>query len=396
MPEDVIMPQMGESIVEGTILNWLVKEGDIVLRDQSIVEISTDKVDTEIPSPAAGRIKKILHVKGETIPVGTVMAIIEEEGGAALVATPAATPGPKTDKPAPAPQVSIEEKERYSPLVRRLAEEHRINLEEVVGTGEGGRVTKKDVLDFIEKRKIKAVPPATKAETIPLSIMRKTIAERMVASKRTSPHVTTVFEADMSNPVSFRERVKDLFLKREGVGLTYLPIIIKAVTQAILDFPTLNSSLVGDDIIIKRDINIGIAVAIEDGLIVPVIKGTDKKDLATIARETHDLAERARGKKLIPEDVQGGTFTITNHGVFGSLFSTPIISQPQIAILGVGTIEKRPVVINDAIAIRSMVYMSLSFDHRAIDGAIADQFMKRIKTFLETGDISLWYQARKD
>jgi 2-oxoglutarate dehydrogenase E2 component (dihydrolipoamide succinyltransferase)/2-oxoisovalerate dehydrogenase E2 component (dihydrolipoyl transacylase) len=199
----------------------------------------------------------------------------------------------------------------------------------------------------------------------------------------------------MSNPVSFRERVKDLFLKREGVGLTYLPIIIKAVTQAILDFPILNSSLVGDDIIIKKDINIGIAVAIEDGLIVPVIKGTDKKDLATIARETHDLAERARGKKLIPEDVQGGTFTISNHGVYGSLFSTPIISQPQIAILGVGAVEKRPVVISDAIAIRSMVYMSLSFDHRAIDGAMADQFMKRIKTYLETGDISLWYQAGK-
>ncbi len=392
MPEDVIMPQMGESIVEGTILNWLVKEGDIVLRDQSIVEISTDKVDTEIPSPAAGMIKKILHAKGETVKVGTPIAVIEVGAGSGAAVTTA--PGPAVEKPLPAAPI-VEERERYSPLVRRLAEEHRINLEEVAGTGEGGRVTKKDVLDFIEKRKIKAAPPAGKAETIPLSIMRKTIAERMVASKRTSPHVTTVFEADMSNPVSFRERVKDLFLKREGVGLTYLPIIIKAVTQAILDFPILNSSLVGDEIIIKRDINIGIAVAIEDGLIVPVIKGTDKKDLATIARETHDLAERARGKKLIPEDVQGGTFTITNHGVFGSLFSTPIISQPQIAILGVGTIEKRPVVINDAIAIRSMVYMSLSFDHRAIDGAIADQFMKRIKTYLETGDIALWYQAGK-
>lgn len=392
MPKDVIMPQMGESIVEGTILNWLIKEGDVVLRDQSIVEISTDKVDTEIPSPAAGVIKKILHVKGETVKVGTPIAIIEEVAEAGATVTTA--PRPALEKPLPATPI-IEEKERYSPLVKRLAEEHRINLEEVVGTGEGGRVTKKDMLDFIEKRKVKAAPSASKAGTIPLSIMRKTIAERMVASKRTSPHVTTVFEADMSNPVSFRERVKDLFLKREGVGLTYLPIIIKAVTQAILDFPILNSSLVGDDIIIKGDINIGIAVAIEDGLIVPVIKGTDKKDLATIARETHDLAERARGKKLVPEDVQGGTFTVTNHGVFGSLFSTPIISQPQIAILGVGTIEKRPVVINDAIAIRSMVYLSLSFDHRAIDGAIADQFMKRIKTYLETGDISLWYQTGK-
>ncbi|HLF85793.1 MAG TPA: dihydrolipoamide acetyltransferase family protein [Nitrospiria bacterium] len=393
MPKDVIMPQMGESIVEGTILNWLIKEGDVVLRDQPIVEISTDKVDTEIPSPAAGTIKKILHAKGETVKIGTPIAIIEEVAEAGATVTTA--PRPAVEKSLPATPI-VEEKERYSPLVRRLAEEHRINLEEVAGTGEGGRVTKKDMLDFIEKRKMKAAPSASKAETIPLSIMRKTIAERMVASKRTSPHVTTVFEADMSNPVLFRERVKDLFLKKEGVGLTYLPIIIKAVTQAILEFPILNSSLVGDDIIIKGDINIGIAVAIEDGLIVPVIKGTDKKDLATIARETHDLAERARGKKLIPEDVQGGTFTITNHGVFGSLFSTPIISQPQIAILGVGTIEKRPVVINDAIAIRSMVYLSLSFDHRAIDGAIADQFMKRIKIYLETGDSSLWYQARKD
>ncbi|MEK6576777.1 MAG: biotin/lipoyl-containing protein, partial [Nitrospirota bacterium] len=239
MPKDVIMPQMGESIVEGTILNWLIKEGDVVLRDQSIVEISTDKVDTEIPSPAAGRIKKILHTKGDTLPVGTVIAIIEEEGGATVAAAPPPTVGPRDEKPAPAPQVTTEEKERYSPLVRRLAEEYRINLEDVIGTGEGGRVTKKDVLDFIdkrdfiEKRKVKAAPVIS-AEKIPLSVMRKTIAERMVASKRTSPHVTTVFEVDMSNPVSFRERVKDLFLKREGVGLTYLPIIIKAVTQAIL------------------------------------------------------------------------------------------------------------------------------------------------------------------
>ncbi|MEK7825562.1 MAG: dihydrolipoamide acetyltransferase family protein, partial [Nitrospirota bacterium] len=288
MSKDVIMPQMGESIVEGTILNWLIKEGDVVLRDQPIVEISTDKVDTEIPSPAAGVIKKILHAKGETVKIGTPIAIIEEVAEAGATVT--AAPRPAVEKPLPAIPI-IEEKERYSPLVRRLAEEHRINLEEVAGTGEGGRVTKKDVLDFIEKRKMKAAPSTSKAETIPLSIMRKTIAERMVASKRTSPHVTTVFEVDMSNPVSFRERVKDLFLKREGVGLTYLPIVIKAVTQAILEFPILNSSLVGDDIIIKGDINIGIAVAIEDGLIVPVIKGTDKKDLATIARETHDLAE---------------------------------------------------------------------------------------------------------
>jgi len=392
MPKDVIMPQMGESVVEGTILNWLIKEGDVVLRDQPIAEISTDKVDTEIPSPAAGVIKKILHAKGEIVKVGTPIATIEvgDETGATFTTAPQTA----AERPLPASTI-VEEKERYSPLVRRLAEEHRIRLEDVAGTGEGGRVTKKDVLDFIEKRKMKAAPLASKAETIPLSIMRKTIAERMVLSKRTSPHVTTVFEADMSNSVLFRDRIKDLFLKREGVGLTYMPIIVKAVTQAILEFPIMNSSLVGDDIIIKGDINIGIAVAIEDGLIVPVIKGTDKKDLAAIARETHDLAERARGKKLIPEDVQGGTFTITNHGVFGSLFSTPIISQPQIAILGVGTIEKRPVVINDAIAIRSMVYLSLSFDHRAIDGAIADQFMKRIKTYLETGDISSWYQTGK-
>ncbi len=392
MPKDVIMPQMGESIVEGTILNWLIKEGDVVLRDQPIVEISTDKVDTEIPSPAAGTIKKILHAKGETVKVGTPIAIIEEEAGAGATVT--TTPRPAVEKPAPAPSI-VEEKERYSPLVRRLAEEYGINLEEIAGTGEGGRVTKKDVLDFIEKRKVKAAP-AISAEKIPLSVMRRTIAERMVASKRTSPHVTTVFEADMGNAVFFRARVKDQFLKEEGVALTYLPIIIKATAQAIVDFPILNSSLVGDEIVIRKEINVGVAVAIEDGLIVPVIKGTDKKDLAAIARETHDLADRARTKKLIPDDVQGGTFTVTNHGVFGSLFSTPIISQPQIAILGVGAIEKRPVVINDAIGIRSMVYLSLSFDHRVIDGAIADQFMKKIKTYLETSDFSLWYKTRRN
>lgn len=392
MFKDVIMPQMGESVAEGTILNWLIKEGDIVLRDQPIVEISTDKVDTEIPSPASGRIKKILHAKGETVKVGTQIAVIEEEAGAAIA--PGPTPTPTVEKKVEEKKAE-ERKEGYSPLVRRLAEEHGINLEEVVGTGEGGRVTKKDVMDFIEKRKVKA-PPATLTETIPLSIMRRTIAERMVTSKRTSPHVTTVFEVDMSNAVSFRERMKDLFLKQEGVALTYLPIIIKATAQAIMDFSLLNSSLVGNNIVIKKEINIGIAVAIEDGLIVPVIKEADKKDLAVLAKETYDLAERARGKRLVPEDVQGGTFTITNHGVFGSLFSTPIISQPQIAILGVGAIEKRPVVIKDAITIRSMVYFSLSFDHRVIDGAIADQFMKKIKTYLETSDISLWYQVRKD
>lgn len=400
MPKDVIMPQMGESVAEGTILNWLIKEGDVVSRDQPIVEISTDKVDTEIPSPASGKIKKILHGNGETLSVGTIIAIIEEEGGIAAAA-PTPTPMPKVEKPAPAPPITTEEKERYSPLVRRLAEEHGVDLKGLVGTGEGGRVTKKDVIDFIEKRKVKA-PPLAKGEakplpeTIPLSVMRKTIADRMVMSKRTSPHVTTVFEVDMSNPVSFRERTKDLFLKQEGVTLTYLPIIVKATTQAILDFPILNSSLVGEAILIKREINIGVAVAIEDGLIVPVIKGADKKDLAVLAKETHDLADRARAKKLIPDDVQGGTFTITNHGVFGSLFSTPIISQPQIAIMGVGAIEKRPVVINDGIAVRSMAYLSLSFDHRVIDGAIADQFVKKIKTYLETSDFSLWYKTRRD
>ena len=402
MPKEVIMPQMGESVVEGTILKWLIQEGQRVEKDQSLVEISTDKVDTEIPSPVAGLVTKILHHADETVPVGTVIVLIEE--GAEGVKAPQAPEIPPAGLPAKERHEEIAEQragleKRYSPLVRRLAKEYGVDLERVdlergQGTGTGGRITKEDLLGYIEATQKTTLPArpameepkeaeALKEEVIPVSAKRKIIAERMVQSKRTAPHVTTTFEVDMSRVAHYREANKDALLKGQGVHLTYLPFILSAAASALKELPLLNSSWSEDGVVIKRYVHIGIAVSIEDGLIVPVIRDAARKGLLELAKESQDLAKRAREKRLRVDEVQGGTFTITNYGIGGSLFGTPIILQPQTGILGIGAICKRAVVIEDAIAIRPMVYLSLSFDHRVIDGAQADQFLTRIKEILE-------------
>jgi 2-oxoglutarate dehydrogenase E2 component (dihydrolipoamide succinyltransferase)/2-oxoisovalerate dehydrogenase E2 component (dihydrolipoyl transacylase) len=372
MATDIIMPQLGESIAEGTVVKWLVPAGGSIEKDQSLLEVETEKVSLEIPSPATGVLSEILVKEGETVPVGALLAriesippadVINRVGGVVVRQREPAQPG----------------EEHPSPAVRHLAKEHEVDLAQVKGTGAGGRVTKKDVLDFIAQRGAQGtvVPgggePSMGEEIRPLTQMRKTIAERMVKSKQTSAHVATFFEADFSSVAKFRE----------GRNLTYLPFVVRAVTKALRDVPIVNSAWAEQGIIIKKDLHIGIATALEDGLLVPVVRHADRKGLNQLAKEIADLAERARSKKLSPEEVQGGTFTITNHGGFGSLFSTPIIHQPQIAILGVGAIQKRAVVINEAIAIRPMGYLSLSFDHRVIDGATADQFMAKVKHYLE-------------
>ena len=407
MPVDVIMPQMGESVVEGTILKWLVHEGDRVEKEQPIVEISTDKIDTEVPSPVTGIIKKIIYPEGKTLPVQTVIAQIEvveaKEVVSGIVGADGRPPMLETAKKAETIKAvteteKIEEVEkRYSPLVRRLAKEYNINLEEVKGTGEGGRVTKKDIMDYVTSKPGISAPPPAEAEKkgleretlIPVSPKRKITAERMVQSKRTAAHVTTVFEVDMTKIVRYRDSNKDI-VKREGVHLTYLPFITLATVRALKEHPILNASWTDEGIVQKNYINIGIAVSLEDGLIVPVIKDADKKDLLQLAKDIQDIAARARNKKLNLEDVQGGTFTITNYGLNGSLFGTPVILQPQVAILGVGAVVKKPVVIGDAIAIRSMMYLSLSFDHRVMDGAHADAFLHKVKDILEGWEVSVY------
>jgi len=434
MPTNVIMPQMGESVAEGTITKWFKKVGERVERDEPLFEISTDKVDAEIPSPAAGVLAEILVKENETVAVNTVVALIdgEEAGAGAAVAeateevaiatsAPAAPPaapvtGPGTPAAESAPPVaSPPSKVRSSPLVRRIAREQHVDLTILKGTGVGGRVSKKDILAYLEQRQAKtraaaqmrapaAQPSGPEAPTpslpaaqpaapqmvftgptqaVPMTPMRRQIAEHMVTSKRMSAHVSTVFEVEMTKVVEMRERHAEEFERRHGLKLTYTPFFVRAAVEAIRQFPILNSSVEGTNIVYKRDINIGIAVALETGLIVPVIKRADEMNFLGIARTVLDLAERARTKRLSVDDVQGGTFTLTNPGVFGSLFGTPIINQPQVAILGVGAIEKRAVVRNDAIAIRPMVYLALTFDHRIIDGAVADQFVGRIRAVLE-------------
>ena len=401
MSIDVIMPQMGESVVEGTILKWLVHEGDRVEKEQPIVEISTDKIDTEVPSPVNGIIKKILYPEGKTLPVQTVIAQIEVVEAKEAVSVPVEKPEApkkieKIETIMEAEKIEEAEK-RYSPLVRRLAKEYNINLEEVKGTGEGGRVTKKDIMDYVaSKPGISAPPPAEEEKKvleretlIPVSPKRKITADRMVLSKRTAAHVTTVFEVDMTKVVRYRELNKDV-MKREGIHLTYLPFITLATARVLKEHPLLNASWTDEGIVQKNYINIGIAVSLEDGLIVPVIKDADKKDLLQLSKDIQDIATRARNKKLNLEDVQGGTFTITNYGLNGSLFGTPVILLPQVAILGVGAVVKRPVVIDDAIAIRSMMYLSLSFDHRVMDGANADAFLHKVKDILEGWEVSVY------
>lgn len=405
MPVNVIMPQMGESVSEGTILKWLAHEGDRVEKDQYIVEISTDKIDTEVPSPVNGVIKKILHPEGRTLPVQTIIAEIEpieaKEGVSISPEKPEVAKKIEKVESAKGIQATEELEKRYSPLVRRLAKEYSVNLEEITGTGEGGRVTKKDILDYLASMSGSVVIPSVEAEQripdkeiyIPLSPKRKITADRMLQSKRNAAHVTTVFEVDMTKVERYRELNKDR-LKKDEIHLTYLPFITLATVHALKKQPILNASWTDEGILQKNYINIGIAVSLEDGLIVPVIKDADKKDLFQLSREIQDIAQRARTKKLKSEEVQGGTFTITNYGINGSLFGTPIILQPQVAILGVGAVVKRPVVIEDAIAIRSMMYLSLSFDHRVMDGANADAFLLVIKERIEKWEVSVYDTKR--
>ena len=424
---DVRMPQMGESIAEGTIVKWMKSVGDRVERDEPLFEISTDKVDAEIPSPEAGILAEIRHQPGETVEINTVVAVITGEGESASApaaeAKPAAAPPPAPTPvpaaspvaaPPPAPatgprsEMSVEElrRARSSPVVRRIAAEHGVDITTLAGTGISGRVTKQDILEHVEQRKaappsvpaaaerpsipspIPAYLPGERVDVVPMSPIRKKTAEHMVLSKRTSAHVTTVFEVDMTPVDALRREHKATYLERSGVKLTFMAFILKATIDALKEFPILNCSVDGEAIAYKKEINIGIAVALDWGLIVPVIRGADEKNLLGLARSVNDLAERARAKKLKVDEVQGGTFTITNPGVFGGLFGTPIINQPQVAILGIGTIEKRPVVRDDAIAIRTMAYFALSFDHRIVDGADADRFMARLKQGLEEFDPS--------
>jgi 2-oxoglutarate dehydrogenase E2 component (dihydrolipoamide succinyltransferase) len=489
MPVNVVMPQMGESVAEGTVVRWIKRVGDAVDRDEPLFEISTDKVDAEIPSPAAGTLSAI-HVKeGETVPVDSIVAVIAQAGeavadgaGAAPAAgapaagktasaaptstsTPEATGqhvarsqpnGATAETDAGEPQADgadeaipattsptatasgggslvsasagaatngVEKlrsemtqdelrRHRSSPLVRKIASEHNVDIRQISGSGVSGRVTKHDILNFIEHRPaagaqvqaqapagagaasagaarpaghIPAYGPGERVEIVPLSVMRKKIADHMILSRRTSAHVHSVFEVDFTQVAKIRAAKKAEY-ERAGVNLTFLGFIAKAVVDALRAAPVLNASLDGDNIVYKKDINLGIAVALDWGLIVPVLKHADEKNLLGISRGIADLATRARAKQLKPEDVQQGTFTITNPGIFGAQFGMPIINQPQVAILGVGTIEKRAVVIDDAIAIRPRGYLTLGYDHRLVDGAVADQFMAQVKDKIEKFD----------
>jgi 2-oxoglutarate dehydrogenase E2 component (dihydrolipoamide succinyltransferase) len=464
MAVDVIMPQMGESIFEGTVTKWLKKPGDKIERDEPLFEISTDKVDAEIPSPSAGVLKEIKVNEGQTVPIQTVVAVIEVEGAGAATAAPAPAsakaeaqkptpvpaspkdeaPAPKAAPPAqaqrpgpslvpatgspappqrPAATAASGEKIRSSPLVRRIARDQNIDLAQVPGTGAGGRISKRDILAVVEgggtasgnaartaagaapaPSRPTAPPPASGAaiasavlenavprekmyfghyEVQPMSVMRQRIAEHMVLSKRVSPHVYSVDEVSVSGIAALRAKMKDKFEQAAGTKLTFMPFFVRAAVEGLRAFPTVNASVDGTNIILHKECNIGIAVALDWGLIVPVIKGAEEKNFLGIARAINDLAERARTKKLKPEEVAESTFSITNPGVFGGLFGLPVINQPNVAILGIGAIEKRPVVIDDAIAIRSMVYLTLSYDHRVVDGAVAHQFMGKVKQTLE-------------
>ena len=449
MPTDVVMPQMGESVAEGTIVRWIKKLGDQVARDEPLFEISTDKVDAEIPSPAAGVLSEIRVQEGETVPINSVVAVIgqgvERSAPPAQPAPPAVVQAQPTPPAAvqapPAPSASVQASpappqhpappaaaskpsaaeptapsghgedrrvQRSSPLVRKIAKDHNVDISKISGTGIAGRVTKDDILDFIAHAGSGTVgaasgtapapkpvsaqtpAPAAAAETTtdrvqPMSVMRKKIAEHMVASRRTSAHVHSIFEVSFARVARVREAKKAEF-EKAGAKLTFMSFIIKAAADALRAVPVVNASIDGDNVIYHADVNIGVAVALDWGLIVPVIKRADQQDLLGISRAVIDLANRARAKQLKPDEVSGGTFTITNPGVFGALSGTPIINQPQVAILGVGAIEKRPVVIDDAIAIRLMAYLTIGYDHRLIDGAVADQFMSSVKQRLESWD----------
>jgi pyruvate dehydrogenase E2 component (dihydrolipoamide acetyltransferase) len=391
---DVVMPQMGESIVEGTLTKWLKKPGQRIERDEPLFEISTDKVDTEIPSPVAGVLAEVLVEEGQTVAINTVVGRIDEGGVAAAAAAPEAEPEALPEPlPEPAPVVAempapAEEAAAgpLSPLVRRMARDHGIDLRLVQGTGMGGRITKQDVEAYLAKAPAPREPGAN-VRIEPMSVMRQRIAEHMLASKRTSAHVTSFHKVDMTRVVRLRARVKEDFQARHGFPLTFLPFVARAAAEALRAYPLLNASIDGANVVYHNQINIGVAVALEGGygLIVPVIRNADERNVVGLQRAIVDLAGRARTKQLKPDEVQGGTFSITNFGSFGSLFATPVINQPQVAILGVGAVEKVPVVIeDDAIAIRSVCILGLSFDHRLIDGALADLFCQKVKAILET------------
>jgi len=457
--EPVTMPQLGETVVEGTIVKWLKSEGDSVDRDEPLFEISTDKVDTEVPSPVAGTITEILVQEGETVEVGTQLAMIEsgdgqaadaqapkeeeapaegaeepEEQGQAREPEPQPEPPPQPEpepqpqppqrqeraEPPQAPAASAERGPRshiLSPLVRRLADEHQIDLDRVQGTGTGGRITKKDIMAVVEsggqpaaaeaRPQLQAVPeqaqpapapqaaPAGAEEVRPISHIRKRIAENMVASLHQSARAWNAVEVNMEGIAKLRDRAKDEFKRQEGISLTYMPFLVRAVTDALLAYPDVNARLNLEEgtATYRRSVNLGIAVAYDEGLIVPVVKGAETMNVVGLARAINDIATRARSKKLRPEEVHGGTFTITNPGPFGSLISVPIMNPGETAILAFDTVQKRPVVIDDAIAIRHMVYLSLSWDHRMIDGATAAQFLARLKESLETWDFTSEVQA---
>jgi pyruvate dehydrogenase E2 component (dihydrolipoamide acetyltransferase) len=460
MATPVVMPQMGESIAEGTIVRWIKKVGDAVDRDEPLFEISTDKVDAEIPSPAAGVLTAIQVKEGETVPVNSVVATIGAAGEApapaapasngkqqsaqadgtpgATVAAPAApsTPNNVTERPAAeaaerasgreggsqvqqqAAQLSAAElRQKSSPLVRKIAKEHNVDITQISGSGIGGRVTKTDILGFIDNggakggvasfdsrsgrdsaeapahdgTPVSAKPPAVPRglgdEVVPMTVMRKKIAEHMIVSRRTSAHVYSIFEVNYSKVDQIRKAKKDEY-ERVGAKLTFTSFIAKVVIDCLRRHRVVNASIDGDNIVYRSDINLGIAVALDNGLIVPVVKGAGEKNILGLSKSIQDVADRARAKKLNPEEVHGGTFTITNPGNFGAQFGLPIINQPQVAILGVGTIEKRPVVIDDMIGIRLMGYLTLGYDHRLIDGAVADQFMADVKKGIENFDPS--------
>ena len=402
MPVEIKMPQMGESITEGTVIKWFVAPGDRIERDAPLLEISTDKVDTEIPSPASGYIAEVLVEEGETVPVDTLVCILsEEKPDPAVLKRSAEAAADARDKAGSSAEAENDDKAWLSPAVRKLVRDHGLNASEIQGTGEGGRLSRKDVLNYIESRK--GAPPAAGADPgnkpvsppkgdriEPMSLMRRKIAEHMVHSKSTSPHVSTVHEVDFTDVDEFRKKHRAEWQER-GVKLTYLPFLTQAVARALKTHPDLNASLVDDKIHYKAEVNIGLAVALDNGLVVPVLHQADKLSIAEIAAGVSDLADRARNKTLKPEEVQGGTFTITNPGGFGTLIGTPIINQPQSGILCFGAVQKRVVVVpgTDSIGVRNMSYLTLTFDHRLIDGAVADQFMENIRETIETVDCTL-------
>lgn len=379
----VVIPQVGQSIAEATIVKWFKNAGDRIEKGEPLVEIGTDKINTELPAPESGIVESLLVAEGETVPVLTEIAVISD-GTPVEEPVAAAEERTVTITAIPASREEISRERNYSPVVRKLAQEHNVDLSKVTGSGAGGRVTKEDVLRFAEQLQTKPQSMATAdQERVPMSRMRKLIAEHMTLSRRTAADVTTFFEIDMSLVVREREKVKETYRLRYGLKLTYLPFIVKAVVQGLQKFPVLNASVDGNDIVYKKNYNIGVAVALEKGLIVPVLKGGEQKNVLEIARELQELSERARNNRLLASDLEDGTFTITNPGVFGALLGTPIIHQPQVAILGVGAVVKRAVVIDDEIVIRPISYFSLSYDHRALDGATADQFLAFIKNVLE-------------